>query len=123
MGKGPTDLGDSYYSETTEKDMGYEAGQHGKEQQKTNATKSRNEEVTSEGLRRLIKNNEYRCMLSGVALDPSDASLDHSTPLSKGGEHVISNVKIIHVDVNRMKGTIDEAEFIGWCRKIAAWNA
>jgi 5-methylcytosine-specific restriction endonuclease McrA len=41
----------------------------------------------------------------GVAWpDPLSASLDHVTPLSKGGHHVLENVQLAHLSCNVQKG-------------------
>ena len=122
MGRPRSNFDDLSYAEIAEKHMASETSRHGKKQHKAYSAEVRNEEVTTARLRQLIEQSGYRCMLSGVKLDPDEASLDHSIPLSKGGEHNMSNVQIVHSAVNRMKGTMDKAEFIEWCRKIAAWN-
>jgi 5-methylcytosine-specific restriction endonuclease McrA len=36
--------------------------------------------------------------------DPRSASLDHVIPLSEGGPHVRSNVRIAHLDCNMKRG-------------------
>jgi len=35
-----------------------------------------------------------------------------------GGTHDISNLQVLHVVVNRMKGTISNDEFIQWCQLV-----
>lgn len=78
--------------------------------------------VTPAKLLRMIELQEFRCALSGVQLTPSDSSLDHKTPLSKGGSHTICNVEFVHPVINRMKGTLTREEFVSWCRKVAQWQ-
>ena len=80
------------------------------------------EEITAARLMKQLHDNEYRCALSGVELTPSISSLDHSIPLSKGGQHVMSNVKFVHPIINTMKGQMTDEEFIGWCRKVSLWR-
>lgn len=75
--------------------------------------------VTGKNLRELVEWQGYRCALSGVDLTPDIAEADHIKPLSKGGQHIFSNVQIVHQDVNRMKGTLGQDEFIRWCKAVA----
>lgn len=42
--------------------------------------------------------------------DPMSPSLDHITPLSKGGHHVMDNVQLAHLDCNVRKGNRVEAD-------------
>ena len=79
--------------------------------------------VTAKRLLELIERQEYRCALSGEKLTPKTASLDHKEPLSRGGEHNMANVQIVHRFVNRAKGTMSQAEFIEMCRKVATTKA
>jgi len=78
--------------------------------------------VSGKGLMRMLQEQEYRCALSGEKLTPKAASLDHITPLSKGGQHVMSNVQIVSKAMNKMKGTMTQQEFIAVCKKVAQWN-
>ncbi len=96
--------------------------QQGIEQQTENEKKTRNATVTGNALFALVKGKGFRCALSGVEMQPDDASVDHVVPLSKGGEHSMNNIAIIHMVVNRMKGDMNHAEFIRWCTLIARWN-
>lgn len=73
-------------------------------------------------LKDLIEKQEFRCAISGVVLTPDTAALDHVIPFEQGGKHEPQNVQWVHDEVNRMKGQMREAEFIEWCRKIAAWR-
>ena len=76
--------------------------------------------VTIEGLRQRLKQQQYRCALSGVVISPDCASLDHIIPLSKGGTHTIDNVQIVHPVVNALKGTMSQLEFMTWVQLIAS---
>lgn len=71
-------------------------------------------------LRLLMESQQYCCALSGVALNPDTAELDHINPASSGGSNTIDNLQGLHVVVNRMKGTLSNREFVTWCRLIAA---
>jgi len=101
--------------------MEKQAAQQGRQQSQKIAKKER--KVTAEALYRKLQRQQFRCALSGVLMEPDDASLDHIVPLSKGGEHNMDNVQVVHKDVNRMKGQMSQEEMVNWCRKIAQWNA
>ena len=94
----------------------------GIEPQTENSQERESSRITGKRLFRKISEQQYRCHLSGVLLDVDDASLDHIVPLSRGGTHTIDNIAIVHVAINRMKGTMSEDEFIGWCRKVVEWR-
>lgn len=70
-------------------------------------------------LRALIEKQGYRCAMSGVALEPDTANLDHIVPVTEGGGHDIGNLQVLHRDVNRMKGQLSNEEFVRWCCLIA----
>ena len=71
-------------------------------------------------LRSLIEAQQCCCALSGVAVRPDTAELDHVNPIASGGSNTIDNLQVLHVTVNRMKGTMSNREFITWCRIIAS---
>lgn len=102
--------------------MDAEDVQQGIEPSPENETQTRDAKVTGKALFALAKSNGFRCALSGVEMHPDDASIDHVVPLSKGGDHSMCNMAIIHMAVNRMKGEMDHAEFVRWCTLIARWN-
>lgn len=70
-------------------------------------------------VRELIANQDYKCALTGVALDPDTAELDHVVPVTEGGDHSIGNLQVLHKTVNRMKGSMSNDEFIRWCKLVA----
>jgi 5-methylcytosine-specific restriction endonuclease McrA len=78
--------------------------------------------VTAARLLELIESQGYRCALSGVSLTPETAVLDHKTPRSEGGAHVMSNVWFVHRDVNRAKGTMTVEAFKLMCTRVAQWS-
>lgn len=47
------------------------------------------------------------------------ATVDHKTPLSRGGEHSLSNAQVITDVVNRAKGQMTNDEFIAMCVAVA----
>jgi hypothetical protein len=83
-----------------------------------NATGPRGQ-VSTENVLALLAHQQYRCALTGRALTPQTAALDHIVPIRFGGEHVIENTQVLHKDVNRAKGSLTSEEFIGLCREIA----
>lgn len=73
-------------------------------------------------LKKLVESQEYRCNLSGISLTPDIAELDHKVPVCNGGDHNIENLQVVHVTINRMKGALDNEEFIRLCKLVAKWN-
>jgi 5-methylcytosine-specific restriction endonuclease McrA len=71
---------------------------------------------------KLIEKQKYRCALSGVELTPETAVLDHIVPITDGGGDDIDNLQWVHEEVNRMKGTMDNGQFIKTVKRIARWN-
>ena len=102
----------------TERPMDTDNLQLADKPRKTNEAKRAS--VTIEGLRAILIRQEYRCALSGVVLSPDCASLDHITPLSKGGKHELSNLQILHPVVNGLKGQMNQNEFMRWVKLIAS---
>ena len=78
--------------------------------------------LTTAILRKMIDDQGYKCALTGWVLEPKDASCDHIEPLSKGGPHVAENAQIIHSEVNRAKGTMNNEEFISMCMAVVRWH-
>ena len=81
--------------------------------------KATSEAVTAKRLEKLVEQQAYCCALSGLPLTPDHASLDHIVAKSDGGEHIMSNVQWLDPRVNRMKGTMSQAEFIEMCTAVA----
>jgi hypothetical protein len=69
-----------------------------------------------------LKQQNYRCALSGWELTPDTAQIDHKDPVSKGGKTEISNLQWLHEKINRMKGAMTMDEFLKVCRLIASSN-
>jgi len=53
-----------------------------------------------------------RCTYCRVDLDDTPVHLDHMTPLSRGGEHVLDNLQYLCADCNRRKGDKTHDEFL-----------
>jgi 5-methylcytosine-specific restriction endonuclease McrA len=93
-------------------------GQESKSMEKRIGTKRKT--AAQQELRSLIEKQQYCCALSGVALTPDVAELDHIHPVVLGGDHNIENLQVLHAVVNRMKGQMSNRDLITWCRIIAA---
>lgn len=78
--------------------------------------------VTAARLLDILKEQDYRCALSGRKLEPDKAALDHKLPRSSGGEHSMENVWFLHRDVNRAKGTQTVEEFVRMCRQVCQYS-
>jgi len=90
-------------------DAGIDAGKKGK----TSAT--------SGELMQLIEQQGYRCALTGKALTPQTARLDHKVPVCEGGSHDVSNLHWVLDIVNTAKGTMGLDQFVGMCIDVARW--
>jgi 5-methylcytosine-specific restriction endonuclease McrA len=82
----------------------------------------RKKKATAKQLYQLIEEQEFRCSLSGMKLTPKIARLDHKVPVSKGGDDSVDNLQWVHEEINRMKGTMDNLEFLELCKRIVAWD-
>ena len=76
--------------------------------------------VTAKRLLEILQKQKFTCPISGRALTPETASLDHIIPLSRGGEHSLSNVWIVDQQINHAKATLLLDEFIVLCRNIVS---
>lgn len=76
-------------------------------------------EQTIEGLINKLEDSEYCCHYSGLKIVPGfSASVDHRIAQSKGGTHELSNLVWCHSQINRMKGSLSEKEFINCSANI-----
>ena len=66
----------------------------------------------------LAKKQKLKCAISGIKLDSENISVDHITPLSRGGSIELSNLQLVTKKVNYMKSTMDLNELVSLCRKI-----
>ena len=74
--------------------------------------------ITTGNVLRLLECQQYRCALTGRALTPDTASLDHIVPVRSGGEHVVENTQVLHREVNRAKSTMTNEECVQLCREV-----
>lgn len=77
--------------------------------------------ATYRELMQLIEQQGYRCALTGKALTPQTARLDHKHPVSQGGSHDISNLHWVLETVNTAKGTMSLDQFVSMCIDVARW--
>lgn len=67
----------------------------------------------------LWEQQDGKCFYSGEPLTPGEnASIDHQTPKSRGGEDDIANYKWVSHRVNLMKTDMTHPEFISFCKHI-----
>lgn len=78
------------------------------------------QQLTPQRLYALIEQQAFTCALTGRALTPENAVIDHKTPLSRGGTNDMSNLQWITEAVNTMKGRMGNEEFIALCEAIVA---
>ena len=76
------------------------------------------EKATAKELMRLAKSQQFKCALSGDEISPKNASLDHKIPRKNGGSDHVDNLQWLSSEVNRMKGSMDQHEFIELCGRI-----
>lgn len=74
--------------------------------------------VTAADLMKKIRNQNFKCALSGIKLTPENAQLDHIEPLSEGGTNAIDNLQWLDARVNKAKGTMSQDEFVDMCERI-----
>ena len=74
--------------------------------------------VSLKKLMQLVQWQDFKCALTGRALTPETASLDHIVAVSNGGEHVLENLQVLHRDVNQAKRTLTSGEFVSLCREV-----
>lgn len=78
------------------------------------------ESVDAKALQGLMSIQGFKCSISGVSLDWKNCSLDRKDS-SKG--YTLENIQWVHRVINYMKNTLDQQEFIDWCKKVAESNS
>ena len=66
-----------------------------------------------------IRENGFKCALSGWEISPNSFELDHILSMNDGGTDDISNLQAVHPLVNRAKGTMGNSQFIEMCVAVA----
>ena len=67
---------------------------------------------------RKLELQDYRCYYSGLKIDHTNASPDHTIPKSKDGHDSIENLRWVHWNINQMKRSLDEKVFMDLCKKV-----
>lgn len=64
----------------------------------------------------VVKRDGVACYLCGHETDRDDRTLDHVVPLTRGGKHAPSNVRVAHRRCNSKKGAklVSEIDFAKW---------
>lgn len=76
--------------------------------------------VSIKDLRSVLERQGYRCALSGAPLTPDNAAPDHIVPLSQGGTNEITNIQIVTLEINAMKGALSNERFLELCSSVVA---
>lgn len=85
--------------------------------------------ITPEELVEILKQQDYRCALSGTPMScrlqtgvryHTNASVDRINP---GGPYNRTNVQLVCSALNGFRGDISVEEFIGWCISVARHHA
>ena len=78
--------------------------------------------ITAKQVFELVKQQRFRCAISGRTLAPETASLDHIVPLAHEGAHALENVWIVDHQVNTAKGTLTLEQFVAICRDVVEYQ-
>lgn len=65
-----------------------------------------------------VREGAPRDPYTNVALTPATTTLDHVVPRHLGGSDALSNLQWLHKDINAMKGSLTEVDFVAVCRLI-----
>ena len=76
------------------------------------------ERITYLNLYSLAKKQKCRCVLTGELLTRDNISVDHIVPLSKGGMNVSDNLRLVTYDVNIVKNSLLDSEFLELCTRV-----
>ncbi|HMN41161.1 MAG TPA: hypothetical protein PKE29_09975 [Phycisphaerales bacterium] len=75
--------------------------------------------ISAKQVMSMVERQQFRCAISGRELTPETASLDHITPLARGGKHELGNVWAVDHQINTAKGTLTVEEFVTMCCDVA----
>ena len=88
----------------------------------TSKKRSTGELITAWQLWCLAKKQKLKCAISGVKLTNENISLDHKIPFARGGKNTIENCQFITYDINRIKNSYTEEEFLKLIQDIYLFN-
>lgn len=77
-------------------------------------------DITKQTLELKLRCQNYQCSLTGENLTPSNTTVDHNYPVSRGGAHSIDNVSLVTWQANRSKGTMTYQEFLDMCLSVVS---
>ncbi len=80
------------------------------------------ENINPFDLWKILKRQKMACPLSGERLTAENISIDHKTPLFRGGKNDLTNLQFVIKNVNVAKFTMTDDEFILFCHKIVKQN-
>ena len=74
-------------------------------------------------LRAKLEKQGYKCALSGLDLTPDCWELDHIVSMADGGTDEVDNLQCVHPLINKMKGTMGNAQFVEMCGRVSGKSA
>ena len=77
---------------------------------------------TIKELEKWLNRSEYICYYSGVSLTLDELTVDHKTPINRGGTNELDNLCICSNHMNTAKGTMTSNEFIDLLLLIKKWE-
>lgn len=80
-------------------------------------------DVTAMSLWGLAKRQKCICPLSGRKITNENISVDHIVPLSKGGTHDITNLRLTVKETNYARLNMSDDEFISLCKDVVKYNS
>jgi 5-methylcytosine-specific restriction endonuclease McrA len=79
----------------------------------------RSKNVTRRWLDAKLKEQRFRCALSGRPIDYASVEVDHIVPRCKGGGDELSNLQLVCREANAAKGSLSNDELAILCEDIA----
>lgn len=76
--------------------------------------------ANADDLRAIWSAQNGRCALTGAAIRLGRASLDHITPICRGGTSERSNLQWVTLQANHAKRNLTNEEFVALCRSVVA---
>ena len=67
--------------------------------------------------------NHGRCPYCTEKLTPANFTLDHLTPVSRGGSWELGNTIVCCMQCNQLKDNLDKDEFLRLCSLVSGWPA
>jgi 5-methylcytosine-specific restriction endonuclease McrA len=77
---------------------------------------------TTEEIYAWLTGHSLVCEYSGIKLDVSDITVDHRTPIARGGTNELENLAICSNHMNTAKGRMNEYEFRSLLKIIKHWE-